>query len=87
MAEYFSYLLRIWNQKSGTNQEWRATLESTATHRVFCFNSMKSLTVFLSGNQEEDCGLENSGEYERSNQACAENPGLGEWRGIEEDSV
>jgi len=54
MANYFSYLLRIWNQESGTDQEWRATLESTATHKVYCFNSLKSLTTFLSECQDKE---------------------------------
>jgi hypothetical protein len=54
MAKYFSYLLRIWNQESGTEQKWRATLESTATHKVYCFNSLKSLTAFLSACQDKE---------------------------------
>jgi hypothetical protein len=47
MANYDSYLLRIWNQESGPENKWRATLESTATHQVHCFSCMEGLFRYL----------------------------------------
>ena len=44
---YLSYLLRLWQTKSGGEQVWRASLESPHTDERKSFASLTDLFTFL----------------------------------------
>ena len=44
-ADYHAYLLRVWRE--GTHTPWRASLQSTATERVYQFATLEALFAFL----------------------------------------
>jgi hypothetical protein len=45
--EYYSFLLRLWQTRSGGNVVWRASLESAQTGERCGFAYMASLFAFL----------------------------------------
>jgi hypothetical protein len=49
---YQSYLLRLWREDS--QSPWHASLQSTATERVYHFPHMEALFTFLLTNVAED---------------------------------
>jgi hypothetical protein len=44
---YLSYLLRLWQTSEGSQQVWRASLESPGAGRRLGFASLKDLMDFL----------------------------------------
>jgi hypothetical protein len=70
MANYDSYLLRIWNQESGPESKWRATLESTATHQVHCFSCLEGLFRFLDSRAGEGAGVPEDTLQNRTTDQC-----------------
>jgi hypothetical protein len=48
-GRYLSYLLRLWQIKSGGELVWRASLESPHTGERRGFASLASLVTFLEG--------------------------------------
>lgn len=66
MGMYSSFLLRIWDQVSDSDRTWRATLESTATHKVYRFSSMKDLSTFLGSFTKADLPSEGTYPVEQS---------------------
>ncbi len=49
---YRSYILRLWRDNPGAS--WQASLQSTATERIYHFGDIKQLWVFLSAQMEGD---------------------------------
>ena len=45
--EYYSFLLRLWQTRSGENAAWRASLESAQTGERRGFADLASLFAFL----------------------------------------
>ena len=51
-GKYQSYLLRLW--RSDEEQGWHASLQSTATERVYRFGTLEALFAFLNAQPPED---------------------------------
>jgi len=66
---YISYLLRLWQVRTGSELVWRASLESPQTGERTGFASLKDLFAFLQqqmgvvlGSDEDEDGIEEDGE-------------------------
>lgn len=46
-SHYFSYLLRLWQERQEDNTVWRASLESVQTHDLHYFSTLEELVAFL----------------------------------------
>jgi hypothetical protein len=46
-TQYFSYLIRIWQEEEMPNNSWLASLEDINTKQLTYFKSMEALFVFL----------------------------------------
>lgn len=46
-SRYLSYLLRLWQTSDGTTQVWRASLESSSSHKRYNFADLRQLLAFL----------------------------------------
>ncbi len=54
-AEYYSYLLRLWQVPEGGSQSWRVLLENIQTGEKCGFNSLEDMVTFLRQVGEIDC--------------------------------
>ena len=46
-SRYLSYLLRLWQTSDGTSRVWRASLESSGSHKRYSFANLRQLLTFL----------------------------------------
>lgn len=53
-TRYLSYLLRIWQTRSGDELIWRASLDSPDTHQHYGFGSLQALVTFLEAETGEE---------------------------------
>ena len=55
---YRAFLLRLWQERSGKQWVWRASLEDPHTHVRKGFADLDQLCVFLKAQSEDDTPVE-----------------------------